>query len=299
MNWHTFLDNLTVKAATLSRFRYFSDSLDSPEFREHLKAIELDFPRIQGEGYYEVSASSLVGVVDPAFHVAQWKGSEFPTLIYHHGNNERPFDYGPTSKNTFKSIFLSKKDEIPANLISLRAPYHRSLREYTQASVHLSNWVAMLAASTALLESLVCSAHERLSSPIVVAGLSLGGWVANLHRAHCGSADAYCPMLAGAALDDVFLASAYRELTAKAALDSPIAVKSILNFEIEFFQATERNVYPLLARHDQIIRFSRQKQSYGKHPVSVIEKGHVTAALAPEVLRDHVLKVLAAPKEVL
>lgn len=292
MNLHASLDNLSVKAAALSKFRFFSNSLESPEFREHLKAIELDVPRIQGEGYYEVPARSLVGAMDPAFHVAQWRGSEFPTLIYHHGNNERPFDYGPASKNSFKNIFLSKKEEIPANLISLRAPFHRSLKEYFQASVSLSNWIAMLATSTALLENLVRSAHERLSSPIVVAGLSLGGWVVNLHRSHCGSADIYCPMLAGAALDDVFLASAYQALTAETALHAPNAIKSLLNFEIEFLQAPEMNVHPLLARHDQIIRFTRQRQSYGKHLVTVIEKGHVSAALAHDLLRAHVLKAM-------
>jgi hypothetical protein len=292
MNFHAFLDNLTVKAATLSKFRYFSSSVESPTFSEHLEAIELDVPRIQGEGYYEVYAYSLVGALDPAFHVAQWRGSEFPTLIYHHGNNERPFDYGPSSKNTFKNIFFAKKQAIPANLISLRAPFHRSLKEYTQASVHLSNWIAMLAASTALVESLVRSAHERLSSPIMVSGLSLGGWVANLHRAHCGSADIYVPIFAGAALEDVFLASAYRALTAEIATDEQSPLKSLLNFEIEFLQAPEMNVYPLLARHDQIIRLERQKQSYAKHPVTVIDKGHVTGSLASEALRTHVLKAM-------
>jgi hypothetical protein len=293
MSFHAFLDNLTVKAAALSKFRYFSNSLDSPEFSEHLEAIELEVPRIQGEGYYEVPTYSLVGALDPAFHVAHWRGSEFPTLIYHHGNNERPFDYGAASKNTFKNIFISKKEEIPANLINLRAPFHRSLKDYAQASTHLSNWVAMLAASTSLIESLTRSAHERLSSPIIIAGLSLGGWITNLHRAHCGSADVYCPMLAGTALEDVFLTSSYRALTASIALNNPSSLKNILNFELEFLQAPEMNVRPLLARYDQFIRYERQRQSYGKHPVTTIEKGHVTASLAADALRTHVLNAMS------
>jgi hypothetical protein len=293
MNFHALLDNMTVRAAALSKFRFFSSSMESPTFAEHLESIEVDVPRVQGEGYYEVSANSLVGEMDPAFHVARWRGSEFPTLIYHHGNNERPFDYGAASKNTFKNIFLSKVEDIPVNLIALRAPYHRSLKDYTQASAHLANWMAMLAVSTALIESLVRSAHERLSSPIGLAGISLGGWVVNLHRAHCGSADVYAPMLAGTALEDVFLYSAYRALTAESALQNPGDLKSPLNFELEFLQAPEMNVYPLLARHDQIIRYSRQKQSYGKHPVTTIEKGHVTASLAADTLRAHVLKAMS------
>lgn len=279
----------------LSKFRYFSSSVDSPSFAEHLAAVELDLPLIQGEGYYEIPAISLAGPLDPAFQIAQWRGSEFPILIYHHGNNERPFDYGAASKNTFKNIFLAKKDSIPANLIALRAPYHRSLKDYSKEMTHLSNFMAMLAVSTVLVDSLVRLAHERLISPIVVAGISLGGWVTNLHRAYYGSADIYAPILAGAALEDVFLGSAYRALTGETALQNPEALRQALNFELQFLQAPETNVYPLLARHDQIIRLERQRLSYAKQPVTIINKGHLTAALASERLREHVLKRLIGP----
>ena len=293
MNFHSLLDNLTIRTAALTKFRYFSASLDSPTFAEHLQGIELDLPRIQGEGFYEVPGYSLVGDIDPAFHVAQWRGSEFPTLIYHHGINELPFDNGSALKNSFRNILLSKKEDIPYNLIAIRAAFHRSRKDYNQACVHLSNWIAMLAASTALLDSLVRSAHERLSSPIAVAGVSLGGWVVNLHRAYCGSADVYIPMLSGAAMEDVFLCSAYQTTTSELAVQNPETLKSLLNFELEFLQAPEMNVHPLLARHDQIMRYSRQKQSYGKHPVSVIEKGHLTGALAADLLRGHVLSSIS------
>ena len=279
----------------LSKFRYFSSSVDSPSFAEHLAAVELDLPLIQGEGYYEIPAISLAGPLDPAFQIAQWRGSEFPILIYHHGTNERPFDYGAASKNTFKNIFLAKKDSIPANLIALRAPYHRSLKDYCKEMTHLSNFMAMLAVSTVLVDSLVRLAHERLISPIVVAGISLGGWVTNLHRAYYGSADIYAPILAGAALEDVFLGSAYRALTGETALQNPEALRQALNFELQFLQAPETNVYPLLARHDQIIRLERQRLSYAKQPVTIINKGHLTAALASERLREHVLKRLIGP----
>jgi hypothetical protein len=296
MNSHTLLDALTIKAAALSKFRFFSSSTDSPSFAEHLQAVELELPLIQGEGTYEVPANSLVGPLDPAFQIAQWRGSEFPILIYHHGNNERPFDYGAASKNTFKKIILEKKNAIPANLITLRAPYHRSLKEYSSEMAHLSNFIAMLAVSTALVDGLVRMAHERLISPIVVAGISLGGWVTNLHRAFFGSADAYVPMLAGAALDDVFLESAYQALTAETARQKPEILKQALNFELQYLQAPEPNVFPLLARHDQIIRLERQRLSYAKHPLTILNKGHVTAALAADQLREHVLKPLFGTK---
>jgi hypothetical protein len=292
MNPHALLDLLSIRAAALSKFRFFSSSIDGPSFAEHLAAVELDLPIIQGEGYYEIPARSLVGTLDPAFHIAQWRGSEFPILIYHHGNNERPFDYGAASKNTFKAILLSKKDTIPANLITLRAPYHRSLKDYTREMTHLSNFVAMLAVSTALVASLVRMAHERLISPIVVAGISLGGWVTNLHRAYFGSADAYVPILAGAALEDVFLESAYQILTGENARTNPDVIRQTLNFELQFLQAPESNVFPLLARHDQIIRLERQRLSYAKHPIAIINKGHVTTTLTSDRLRAHILKRL-------
>jgi hypothetical protein len=295
MNSHALLDRFTIRATMLSKFRYFSSSVDSRSFAEHLAAVELDLPLIQGEGYYEIPAISLAGPLDPAFQIAQWRGSEFPILIYHHGNNERPFDYGAASKNTFKNIFLAKKDSIPANLIALRAPYHRSLKDYSKEMTHLSNFMAMLAVSTVLVDSLVRLAHERLISPIVVAGISLGGWVTNLHRAYYGSADIYAPILAGAALEDVFLGSAYRALTGETALQNPEALRQALNFELQFLQAPETNVYPLLARYDQIIRLERQRLSYAKQPVTIINKGHLTAALASERLREHVLKRLIGP----
>jgi hypothetical protein len=297
MNFHALLDLLTIKVATLSKFRFFSNSIESPSFTEHLAAIEFDMPIIQGEGYYEITTKSLVGPLDPAFHIAQWRGSEFPILIFHHGNNERPFDYGATSKNTFKNIFLVKKEEISANLIAIRAPYHRSLKDYTREMTHLSNFLAMLAVSTTLVDSLVQLAHERLISPIVVSGISLGGWVTNLHRAYFGSADAYVPMLAGAALEDVFLESAYQSLSGENARQNPETVKQALNFELQFLQAPEANVFPLLARHDQIIRLERQRLSYAKHPLTIVNKGHVTAALASERLRGHVLKRLINPRD--
>jgi hypothetical protein len=290
MNFHALLDSLPIRVATLKKFRYFSDSIDSNSFADHLAAVNLDLPTIQGEGRYEIQAHSLAGALDPAFQIVQWLGSEFPLLIYHHGNNERPFDYGATNKNTFKNLFLTPNDRISANLITLRAPYHQSHKDYSREMAHLSNFMAMLAVSTALVDSLVRIAHERMISPIVVSGISLGGWVTNLHRAFFGSADIYVPMLAGAALEDVFLESTYRSLIGRIGRLNPDRIRQVLNFELQFLKAPEPNVFPLLARYDQIVRLKRQRLSYAKHPVTIINKGHVTAALSSDKLREHVLK---------
>jgi hypothetical protein len=95
-------------------------------------------------------------------------------------------------------------------------------------------------------------------------------------------------MLAGAALDDTFLRSAYAGLTADPALRDPAGVRKALNFAKTFPDAPGDRVFPLLARHDQFIRYETQAASYGGVPISVIQRGHVTAALSPALLREHI-----------
>jgi hypothetical protein len=293
-NLHAFLDEYTVSLAALlsGRDRFFEDSVDSPSLGEHLQAIALEMPEIRGEGYYEAPARSAVGSLDPGFHLARWLGPSYPTIIYHHGNNERPFDYGPFSKNTFRNTLMGDRHAMQANLISLRAPYHTSLREYLARARELACFAAMLMTSVGLVDTLVGWSREGGSPRVMVTGISLGGWVSNLHRAHCNSADVYVPIMAGAALDDVFVGSAYRKLAGRAARENPEKVRATLNFEDDYARVADRNVFPLLARHDRIIRFERQQQSYGRHPVAAMEKGHTTGTLARQELRRHIARHL-------
>jgi len=60
-----------------------------------------------------------------------------------------------------------------------------------------------------LTDTLVNRLLERGSAPVTVSGISLGGWATNLHAACYGSAHRYLSLLAGAALDDLFLESSY------------------------------------------------------------------------------------------
>jgi len=76
------------------------------------------------------------------------------------------------------------------------------------------------------------------------------------------------------------------------ARENPEAIKEILNFESGFASKANSNVFPLLAVHDRLIRYERQKTSYGDVAVKEIGKGHTTGALAYRNLRDHVLKHL-------
>jgi predicted esterase YcpF (UPF0227 family) len=300
MNLHAFLDHYTVLAGALvaGRRKFFSQSLESPIFSEILETTSLQLPEIRGEGIYEAPAETPVGVLDPAFYVAQWLGDDYPTLIYHHGNNERPFDFGVFSKNSFKHVVLAQREQFAANLIALRAPYHQSLTHYMGQITHLVNFAAMLAVSVQMMEALQVRIREQGSASVMVTGISLGGWVTNLHRAFYNSADLYAPMLAGAALDEVFTTSAYRRLTGELALSKPEQVRHVLNFEAQFASVNTDNVFPLLARHDQIIVYNRQKQCYGERSMTVLEKGHTTAALAYGSLRDFLLARLQQTSQI-
>ena len=294
MNLHTFLDNYTVAvgAMLLGNRKFFSRSVESPGFSELLQAISIGKLMISGEGSYEVEVDTLIGPINPAFYIAQWLGSDYPTLIYHHGNNERPFDFGVFSKNTFKSIFMNRKTAFPANLIVLRAPFHQSLRIYSEKIRELVNFATMLAVSVKLIEELQVLIRQQSSQCIVVCGISLGGWVTNIHRAYFNSADLYLPMLAGAALDEVFLSSAYRKMTATLAHNHPEKIRQTLNFEAPFSQITSDNVFPLLARYDPIIEYNRQKRSYDERLLTVIDKGHTTTVLDNNTLREFLLSHL-------
>lgn len=288
---HAFVDKYTVSVAStlLKNSKWFSQSVESAGFDDYLNSIELSIPEISGEGFYEIAAKTQSGTLDPAFHVAQWLGPEYPTVIYHHGNNETPFNYGIASKNTFKKIFLAEKSMYKANLISLRAPFHnQGLKFYLKKIGHLSNFVALLTASVRLEEALVQYLKDRRSRRVMITGMSLGGWVTNLHRSFYNTADVYVPIFAGAALDELFTTSCYRKLASRKVIENPDAVR-VLNFEEKFQEIDTPNVHPLLARFDQIIVFDRQKVVYGAAPVSILNKGHVTGALAANDIRGHIL----------
>ena len=55
------------------------------------------------------STNKNAGDLDPAFRVEKWFGADYPSVIYHHGNNERPFDYRKRAKNSFMNIFVKER----------------------------------------------------------------------------------------------------------------------------------------------------------------------------------------------
>jgi len=286
MNRHSFLDNLTISlsALLLPKSKFFRESIKSPTFSEHLQGINLLLPEIKQEGQYEVKAETLIGVLDPAFRITQWKGKEYPTIIYHHASVENPYD------RSFNNIFPVKKMDIPANFIVIRAPFNRSAKEYFASIKDLSNFVAMLSVSVKLIEQLISFCQEKGTSCVVISGLSLGGWVTNLHHTYFNSADYYKPLLAGTGLAEVLLDSIWEKLTASLAKKNPNPVRKILNFDDDFAKVDNSNVFPLLGRYDRINKFERQKQCYNERLITVLEKGHITGSLTFKKLRRHIFE---------
>lgn len=292
MNKHILLDNITAKVGALiaGKKKFFANSLQSQPFEELVATAELEFPKMEGEGIYDVKAKTSVGELDPAFMVAQWMGSEYPTIIYHHGNNERPFDFKKSAKNTFYNIFINTKDKVDANLIVVRAPFHNnSLKQYQNSMVNLSNFTAMIATSVKLNEEIIKEIRRISSESIITTGISLGGWVTNLHRATFNSSTVYAPLMAGTYLGELFLKSKYRKMVSDIALDNPEEIRSVLNFDDSFKKRDGENLYPLLSKYDQFIEYDVQKESYNGHPLSTIECGHVTGAINSKELRKHIL----------
>lgn len=295
MNKHILLDNITASIGALisGKKKFFAGNLNSPTFEEQIAAIKLKLPQITGEGIYEVSADTLVGKLDPAFRIAQWKGIDSPTIIYHHGNNERPFIFNKSAKNTFYRIFINTKNRIDANLIVVRAPFHNcSLKHYQSSMVETKNFIAMIAASVRLNEEIIQDIKKTTSKPIITSGISLGGWTTNLHRGIYNTSTAYVPLMAGARLGELFMTSKYRKMTSDIALENPEKVRELLNFDKTFKRHNTQNIYPLLSKYDQFIEYDAQKETYKGYPLKTIEYGHVTGALKTNEIENHLLSVL-------
>jgi hypothetical protein len=295
MNQHIFFDKLTATIGALAtgKKKFFSHSQESQPFSELIKKTKIKLPEEIQEDIYEIEAETPVGILNPAFKIVKWIGNDFPVIIYHHGNNERPFDFRKSAKNTFYQIFVNTKEEIQANLVVVRAPFHNgSLKAYQQKMTDLENFAAMISTSVKLNEALISALHCKGCDKILTSGISLGGWVTNLHRSYFNTATAYVPLMAGTFLGELFIRSKYKKLTAENALKNPDTLRKVLNFDDAFKKITSPNVFPLLGRYDQFIEYDIQKESYNGHPVKVIENGHVTGALKTKALRNHILNVL-------
>lgn len=298
MNRHEFADRASVSvAALLSRdTRFFGRSLDSDPIDHVVRETDASVGELRPGEVQQVAAAGPAGEFDASYLVYRWQGPDAPTLVYHHGSGERPYDFGRFSSNSFYRIFGGIVS-LDVNLIALRAPFHEgSQREYLEAMGELENFVGMLATSTKVLASLSDRLQKEGCPVVVAAGYSLGGWVVNLHRAYYGTVDRYVPMAAGAQPDQLFVSSIYRKLAAERARKNPAVLEEVLDFEADFVAVDSDDCDPLLARYDRIVEFETQRHCYEGMDLDVLEKGHITAALATEDLREHVLH--GVPREI-
>ncbi|QLG50618.1 hypothetical protein [Natrinema halophilum] len=295
MNRHELIDVATISMSGLlvRNSMFFSRSLSSAPIGDVVSGTAIDIEGVRTGSVQEVSASTPVGTFQAAYLVAQWRGPDVPTLLYHHGSGEQPFDFGRFSSNSFRRLFGTNADP-DVNLIALRAPFHdRSNREYIRAMRDLENFVGMLATSAALIEALADRLREAGCPAILAAGISLGGWAVNLHRTYCAGIDRHIPMFAGARLGEMFVSSIYRKMAAEPALTNPEVLRNVLDFEDRFTDADSDDCDPLLARYDRIIEFEKQRSAYDGIDIAVVEKGHVTGSLATAALRTHIQRSIA------
>ena len=289
MDIHGLIDTVSISLGSLFIKKYFREDLSGRPLKEHLKSLEVRLPDLlptDWEGDYQVQASTLVGNLDALFRIAQWRGKDNNTIIYHHGASETPFDFG------FKKIFPYKKQEIDANLILIRAPFHGSRKEYSKNIVTLDNFLAMIATSVKLIEALTLYLKDQNCQDIIITGTSLGGYVSNFHHIYYNSADRYIPIMAGTNFYDTLFESIYSRGVVETNSEEREHLENLLNLSDEFSGCDNSNVFPLLAKNDRIVRYDIQKESYGNCQVDSFDKGHVTGALAAESLRDHIFNII-------
>lgn len=267
-NRHVLYDSVLLgmmRLITMNR-KYFEESIDSPSFEEHLKGVAFNLPDIDGEGIYELEAETLAGSMDAAFNIHSWKGSNKPTVLYHHGASEHPFD------KSFKQMF-PRKPPVNANLIVIRSPFHRkSSQELWGAATHLSRYIALMAVSVKLTEHLLSSPLIS-TSDTVVAGYSLGGFITNRHHMQYNTAKAYVPFMAGTAHAEIFLTT---WKAAPRAVENAEVLRDHLNFDKEWTNRSHENVFPVLGLYDILNLYETQGPSYGDVPVEVWETGHLS-----------------------
>lgn len=296
-NFHTLVDRsyLAVEAVlgpivfrSLHRKIQFRESLESATLEEHLVGVKFELPPFNGEGHHEMVVDTLIGPLNTAFRVLQWLGQDHPTIIFHHGAGEVPFH------STFERLIPYRQTHVRANLVAVRAPYHRSKKDSLGAVRRLENWIAMMAVSVELVEKLLGSEPLSRTAGTLVAGYSLGGFIANLHHVYYDTADAYVPMAAGALYAEVFLDSV---LKGRYSEHEVRQLREGLNFAGDFASGVGEKVFPVLCQYDRLNLYERHRPCYGAGPVEVWPRGHLTGAHASALGAAHILQRLPVRAE--
>jgi hypothetical protein len=288
MRWfHEGIDRLHVAITSRIVPAVFRRGFESPPLPEHLAAVQLQLPPLTAARHYTLTAHTLAGELEAGFQVRLGPRPDLPVLVYHHGIGEMPYD------KSFRGIFR-RRAPIPAHLVAVRAPYHRSWLDLVPALATLDNFLALCAVSVILIESLRRLFVARGSQGCLVAGTSLGGFLSLIHHLTYGTADGYVPLLAGPDIAHVMLATHFQRFLAPAARAHAACLQALLDFRQALQTSPTRRVFPLLARHDLDMLYAHHAASYAASgiPVVTIERGHITGALAFAAIRMHLLTCL-------
>jgi hypothetical protein len=295
---------------TLTAHRpYFRDGVESPPFETHREAVDLDLSALDGvgerdgssldgrdEGSYDVPAETLAGSLTAGVRVARWGGVGAPTVVWHHGGGEYPFDrtfdvafgHEPgragTAQSADHALHLAVPDD--ATLLVVRAPGHDRRGGIAEVGATLSGYLATMAVAVELTERLLARCRPARS---VVAGYSLGGFVANRHHLAFDSADAYVPVVAGCAHAEIFLSSWPAARSARRRADR---LRDRLNFADEWTDREHPTVFPVVGLYDCLNRYETQVPSYGDTTPDVWPVGHFEGAEVGDRLREAVLSRL-------
>ena len=263
------------------KVKFFREGIEADALTEIPKGIELEFSPVEeaGECNCPVRYREIEGVA--RYCLINWAGKKSPSVLFHHGSGENNYT------KRIRKIFQIKNHH-KINVIAVSIPFNRNLKEYLYGIGSLQRFSFLIASSTQLTESLGAWLKNLGSEKIVVSGISLGGWITNLHYSLYGSLDEYRPIFAGAALGHLFTDTIYREMSASPAKEHPEILKEALNFEDSFRAKNPNIVFPLLSRYDQFIHFERQKGIYLPENTNVLEKGHITGSMAFKALRNHI-----------
>ena len=294
MGKHEFLDTLAAGMGAMygDSLKFFSEGAQSASLEELVAQCSATAPDWNGPGEYTGEVRTPLGTIPTEFTVLAWAGADAPLLVFHHGSGDIP--YAGRAKKVLgrgKSGFAPPFDA-GINVVATNSPFNESRKDYYAAIRDLERFGVLLAGSVALIEAVLRARPE--SSKTVVSGISLGGWIANLHHACYDRADEYRPIFAGAALDRLFIDSAYRKLTGKAALEDLARLTECLNFEAAFARRSNENVHALLGRYDRYIVLEQQASIYREDQVTVIDRGHITGSGDNETLRGFLAEAFAS-----
>lgn len=288
MSIHSLSDRLAVAMGRMygSKMQFFGADTQSCPIQTCIQNTKVSVDKIDKEGEYEAQITSCCGHIQSFFKVIRWAGKHYPSLLFIHGSGDFPY-YQRACE-----LFATNKITSPFNLIALSIPFNTSPKDYIRAIADVRNYILILSATAHIAHELMEHLKNRGSMRVVLSGISLGGWITNLHCAVWNSADAYVPIMAGARSGDVFFHTIYHKLVSPKALRERERIEADLNFERLFLSRDRKNVYPLLAEYDQFIPYNTHSNIYLPENITRVPKGHITCSLDRSVIRNHLMQTI-------